>query len=159
MAIWFGGKVHGADASASTKWRQVPVCGVKTKAIGRTVTSAITCVKCKTKLGMQVEESERPVRVVRAADGWLGWTSAGPGVYTAQVPSKDGVIRQWRLERQPYSPDDHYLLLGGGWYLFGPEGVVFGEPMYTQDGDTKLAAALAAADAYLGGRPRPQTAG
>jgi hypothetical protein len=36
---------------------------------------------------------------------------------------------------------------------------VFGEPMYTQDGDTKLAAALAAADAYLGGRPRPQTAG
>lgn len=159
MAISFGGKVHGVDASASTKWRQVPVCGAKAKTSGRMTTGAITCVRCKEKLGMPVADTERPQRVRYAANSGFGWTLTSPGVYTAQVPNDDGTYRTWRLERQPYSPDDGYLTLGGGWYLFGPEGVVWGAPMYTQDGDTRLAAALAAASAALSGRPRPQTAG
>lgn len=159
MAISFGGKIHGVDASASTKWRQVPVCGAKAKMTGRAVSSAITCVKCKEKLGMPVADSERPVRVRYAANSGWAWTLTSPGVYTAQIPNQDGTYRAWRLERQPYSPDDGYLLLGGGWYLFGPDGVVFGEPMYTLDGDHRLPAALASASAALSGRPRPQTAG
>lgn len=159
MAISFGGKVHGVDASESTKWKIVPLCGAKAKTTGRITNGRITCVRCLEKAGMPVPDGARRPRVLYAANSGWAWTLTSPGVYTAQIPNQDGTYREWRLERQPYSPDDGYLLLGGGWYLFGPEGVVFGEPMFTQDGDHRLPAALVAASAALSGRPRPQTAG
>lgn len=150
MAIWFGGKIHGVDADASTKWKQVPVCGAKTKATGQITTGAITCVRCLTKLGMPVPDGARPKRVVYAS-GAFGWTMIERGTYEMQRPGVGGVgYDTWRLEHQPQDPRGGWN--HNGWYLWGPDHAEpHGELMYGPDGDSRLNASIDAANRYIDG--------
>lgn len=149
MAIWFGGKTHGVDVSASTKWKQVPACGAKTKTTGQATTGAITCVRCLEKLGMAVPDGARRPRV-RYASGAFGWTTTERGRYEMQRPAIDvpGGYDTWRLERQPFDPDAGWN--HAGWYLWGPDHAdPHGELMHGPDGDSRLDASIDAANVYI----------
>lgn len=90
-------------------------------------------------------------RILYGMNSGMGWTMVQRGVWTAQMPEDTG---PWRLEKQPCDPESGWPATG--WYLFGPEGVPFGELMFgSEDEDMRLPAAVDAASDYIATRRRP----